>query len=79
MYTYIHYIDPDWLNTTAENWSNMLAEQGVEGDKIENRMSIFRKSYQTLNMFTSEILFYALSQTILGFIVVAIYNWRVKK
>jgi hypothetical protein len=79
MFIYIHYVDPDWVNITAQNWSYMLAEQGVEADKIENRMSIFRKSYQTLNMFTIEIMFYALSQTILGFVVMAIYNWRVKK
>lgn len=76
MYIYIHYIDPAWINTVSDTWAAMLAEKNMSADKIDKQISTFRRSYDTINMFTVEIVFIGLSQFILGCIVAGIYKWR---
>ena len=79
MYIYTRYIDPEWVNNVAVTWKDMLIESGQDTDSIESTIQSFRKSYETIPMFTIEIVKYGLSQFILGMIVAAFFVFRKRK
>ena len=77
MFIYTQYVDPEWVNTTAETWSQMLADAGVGQEQIEKRIQTFRKSYEVLPMFTVEIVYLAIPQFILGILTSLFFvKWK---
>ena len=78
MYFYINFIDPTWIETVSENWSKMLQERNHSEEQIVNQISRFKKAYQLLNMFTTEIVFKGVSQFVLGCLISGFYLRRRK-
>ena len=78
MFLYINFIDPTWIETVSENWSKMLQERNISEEQIVNQISRFKKAYQPLNMFTTEIVFKGVSQFVLGCLISSVYLWRGK-
>ncbi|NNK87744.1 MAG: DUF4199 domain-containing protein [Flavobacteriaceae bacterium] len=73
MFVYTRYIDPSWVETVAETWTISLQETNVAADVIESQISNFRKSYETLPMYTSSLIFLAIPQFIIGLIISVIF------
>jgi hypothetical protein len=68
MFVYTQYIDPDWVNTVIESWTETLQEANTPADKIEKQMTAFRKSYEPLSMFTIQLINYGLPQIVIGIV-----------
>jgi hypothetical protein len=79
MFLYTRYIDPFWIDTVSETWTISLQESNVAANKIEQQINSFRKSYETLPMFTSSLISYAVPQFIIGIIVSVIFVFANKK
>lgn len=79
MYVHIHYIDPTWVETVASTWTKSLQETNVPANKIEQQIDSFRQSYETIPMFTSSLITYAVPQFVLGIIVSILYVFIDKK
>lgn len=79
MFLYTRYIDPSWIDTVSETWTISLQESNVATNKIEQQISSFRKSYETLPMFTSSLISYSVPQFIIGIIVSTIFVFANKK
>jgi hypothetical protein len=79
MFIYTRYIDPSWIDNVSETWSISLQESGIASDKIDQQIKSFRKSYETLAMFTSSLISYAIPQFVIGIIVSIIFVLTNKK
>ena len=75
MYVYIHHIDPSWVDTIAATWTEMMIDKEMATDLMDTQIAGFRKAYETLPMFTTEIFKIAISQYVLGLMVAGIYYW----
>jgi len=75
IYMFIHtrYIDVEWIDSVAEAWEVALTSSNVATVQIENQVQNFRKSYETVPMFTSALLSYAIPQFIIGLIITVVY------
>jgi hypothetical protein len=69
MYVYVHHIDPGWIAMVEEKWRLMMQEANVSEEVITQRMVGFRKAYEPLQMFSTELIKYGMPQYILGGIV----------
>ena len=69
MFAYINYFDPDWVNRVARTWSASMQEAELPADQIARRIESFRQAWKTLPMFTIEIVFVAIPQFVLGFLI----------
>ncbi len=79
MFVYTRYIEPTWVDTVAETWIATLQASDVDANGIEQQISSFRKSYETLPMFTSSLILYAIPQFVLGLIVCVVFVFFQKK
>ena len=68
MFVYINYIDPNWVNQVAETWTTSMREADTPTALINQRIDAFRQGWQTLPMFTVQIIFGAVPQIVLGLI-----------
>ncbi len=66
MWVYINYVDPSWVDTVAEVWSGQLAEAGATAAEIDDRISNFRRQWQTDFVFTLGLVAYTLPEIVLG-------------
>lgn len=76
MFVYINYIDPQWVDTVAERWTQMLKDADISDEQISKRITIFRKAWEPLSMFTTELILYGIPQFVLGMIVSLFYIFR---
>lgn len=73
MFIYTRYIDPSWVETVAKTWTISLQESQVDPNIIKQQIEGFRKSYETLPMFTSFLILYAIPQFVLGLVVSTLF------
>lgn len=78
MFIYTRYIDPLWVDTVSDSWTTTLQNSGVNAEQINAQIQSFRKSYETIPMFTSTLVLYAIPQFILGFITSMFFVLDVK-
>jgi hypothetical protein len=79
MFIYTRYIDPSWVDQVAEVWTISLQESNTAVEKIDQQISDFRKSYETIPLFTSTLISYIVPQFILGLLVTSIFMLINKK
>jgi hypothetical protein len=72
----INYFDPKWVDMVAEVWIQMMEDAEIPVAKIEQRIRMFRQSWEVVPMFTVEILKGGISQFVLGLIVSLPYVFR---
>jgi hypothetical protein len=78
MFVYTRYIDPAWVDSVSLSWSASLEASGMEADRIEQAIEQFRKSYQTVTMFTTALIQYAIPHFIVGLLVSLYFTFRKK-
>jgi hypothetical protein len=69
MFVYTRYIDPAWVDSVSLSWSASLEASGMEADRIEQAIEQFRKSFETVPMFTTALIQYAIPQFIVSLLV----------
>ena len=79
MFIYINYVDPTWVETVAESWTQTMTETGVDAETIEKRIQFFRNAYVTQRMFTTELIAVGIPQMVLGIIVSLFFVLKRKK
>ncbi len=79
MFVYINYVDPNWVNTVAESWTQRMQDADIPADRIEQRISSFRNAWRPVNVFTVELLMYAIPQIVLGWMVSLLFVFRKQK
>jgi len=78
MFIYTRYLDPEWVDSVAETWETALTASSYSPEQIETQLSNFRKSYETVPMFTTALLSYAIPQFVIGLIATAVFYFTQK-
>jgi hypothetical protein len=78
MFIYTRYIDPEWIDSVAEIWKTALETSSNSNELIETQLDNFRKSYETIPMFTTALLSYAIPQFVIGLIASTIFYFTQK-
>jgi hypothetical protein len=79
MFVYTNYVDPNWVNTVAEYWTEKMRADNLTPEQIDQQIDLFRKAYVPLNMFTSELIFLGLPQMFLGMVTALFFMFKKKK
>lgn len=78
MFVYTRYIDPNWVETVATNWTTTLQESGATAEQINVQIQSFRKSYEIVPMFTVTLIMYGIPQFFWGFITTLFFVFDIK-
>jgi hypothetical protein len=82
MFTYINFVDSNWVEMVAEVWQAQMQESGVSDENIAAYIADFRRQWETSYVFTLGLVSHTLPQFVLGFvsIVVAVVQpWKKRR
>ena len=66
MFIYTRFVDPEWVDNVSVSWSASMEASGMTAESIEQSIDQFRQSYETIPMFTTALITYAVPQFVVG-------------